>query len=432
MKKMFFLILCFLLAVTVAEAKKNCEVVSGNTKDIGSEIACGDEHFYIIDNDGENIKLLAKYNLYVGLEINQIGPLFDDEWQALNYCNDLEDYDEVAVWPSLSDPGKYYCHTEKELEYDEVRQSSEAVGLTIKDGKYVIRQVGIVYMSDQSFNSTNTNNNSNEIPEDGNIDLKYTEIQEYMDSYLSLLNDEGYNIKDIDLIRLSGFKKLVSAVNGEELDLGLDGYQFDWDDIQWERIGMSEKEPNLLHINIKENIPKEYNWIYSTTYWLGSYLVDNYHHESYDTFMTTIGDLCAVNRGCSGFVKFGAGIRPVLTVAAEDVSYIIKTKTDGNGEIKVSKSASNGGETIKFEITPKKGYVLGEVKVTDSSGKAVVFNDYTFTMPYANVLIEASFLPDNPKTKTFISLFIIVLFVISAILCIKAKEILEYRNKKTE
>ena len=43
---------------------------SNGTADIGDEIALGDEHFYVISNDGTNINALAKYNLNVGGEYN--------------------------------------------------------------------------------------------------------------------------------------------------------------------------------------------------------------------------------------------------------------------------------------------------------------------------------------------------------------------------
>ena len=46
--------------------KKAYSVVSGDLETVGSEIAIGDEHFYIISSDEDSITILAKYNLYVG------------------------------------------------------------------------------------------------------------------------------------------------------------------------------------------------------------------------------------------------------------------------------------------------------------------------------------------------------------------------------
>ena len=42
------------------------KVVSGDINTVGSEIAIGDEHFYIISSDETNVNMLSKYNLHVG------------------------------------------------------------------------------------------------------------------------------------------------------------------------------------------------------------------------------------------------------------------------------------------------------------------------------------------------------------------------------
>lgn len=77
--------------------------------------------------------------------------------------------------------------------------------------------------------------------------------------------------------------------------------------------------------------------------------------------------------------------------------YDIETKTDGNGSVEVV-NTSKADEEINFVVTPEEGYVLGEVKVTDSAGNVVIFKDNTFTMPSSDVLIEVKFLPSNPDT----------------------------------
>ncbi len=66
MKKRLLLILLviILLPITV-NAKEYCTIVKGG-KTIGSEIKCGDDYFYVVGNDGEDIKLLSKYSLNVG------------------------------------------------------------------------------------------------------------------------------------------------------------------------------------------------------------------------------------------------------------------------------------------------------------------------------------------------------------------------------
>ncbi len=95
--------------------------------------------------------------------------------------------------------------------------------------------------------------------------------------------------------------------------------------------------------------------------------------------------------------------------------YLVETKTDGNGEVKASRVRANDGDAIEFTVTPKEGYVLGEVKVTDSNGNVVIFTDYKFTMPSADVLIEATFIPINPNTSAISVTLIVILSIIFGI-----------------
>lgn len=97
-------------------------------------------------------------------------------------------------------------------------------------------------------------------------------------------------------------------------------------------------------------------------------------------------------------------------------SYQIQTKTDGNGTIKVETSSFKGFE-VNFTIEPKEGYVLDAVKVIDKDGNILTFTDYTFTMPSADVTIEASFkkAPINPNTKVGIAAGLLVMVSLVAI-----------------
>ena len=117
--------------------------------------------------------------------------------------------------------------------------------------------------------------------------------------------------------------------------------------------------------------------------------------------------------------------------------YNIETKVlSGNGTIKAINIA-NSGDEITFEVIPDTGYVPGEVKVTDASGNVVYFYDYTFTMPNADVLIEATFVKEeskitdviNPETIGGASIMLIaIILVISLTIAIintkKAKDLM--------
>ena len=91
MKKLLFVILIMMCIPFYVSAKEYCKVVSGNGKNIGSEIACGTEHFYVLSNDNNQIRMLAKYNLYTGYTIESylIEKEEGDTRTDYQYCDDL-------------------------------------------------------------------------------------------------------------------------------------------------------------------------------------------------------------------------------------------------------------------------------------------------------------------------------------------------------
>ena len=110
------------------------------------------------------------------------------------------------------------------------------------------------------------------------------------------------------------------------------------------------------------------------------------------------------------------GIQPPSTVMIYySYPFLINKNIQGEGNIEATYDTAWEGTTVKFTVEPKPGYVLGEVKVTDANGNVVIFTDYTFTMPSADVTIEATFIPINPNTKTFTLYLAIVLGGISLI-----------------
>lgn len=118
----------------------------------------------------------------------------------------------------------------------------------------------------------------------------------------------------------------------------------------------------------------------------------------------------------------GRGLGGQILFEEYGFKYIIETKTDGNGTIDSRKTTVNGGEEVEFIVSPKEGYVLGAVKVTDTDGNIVTFTDYKFTMPNANVIIEATFIPENsipenPNTKTFVSYILIFVALTAGLSC---------------
>ena len=116
-----------------------------------------------------------------------------------------------------------------------------------------------------------------------------------------------------------------------------------------------------------------------------------------------------------------------ITIPTNELKYLIKTKTDGNGTIEVVDN-SLGGEEIKFKITAEKEYVLGSLLIKTDSGEEVEFSkgefiensDATisidknkFTMPFENVTIIANWRKKkkkkNPNTGDMIVMLVIAL-----------------------
>lgn len=105
-----------------------------------------------------------------------------------------------------------------------------------------------------------------------------------------------------------------------------------------------------------------------------------------------------------------------------DGIYNITTKTDGNGIVESTKVQAGWGEEIQFTVTANEGYVLNEIKVTDANGDVVTFTENTFTMPNADVLIEATFSVKNPETYAFISIAVVIILGLSVFLTVKFKK----------
>lgn len=108
--------------------------------------------------------------------------------------------------------------------------------------------------------------------------------------------------------------------------------------------------------------------------------------------------------------------------------YSVDTKENDNGSITVDKESSKNGEIVKFTVQPKEGYKLDKVIVTDEQGNKIVVTDNSFTMPNANVTIEAIFVVDNPNTSVFLSIAVacIIAFACYFFIVLKNMKIKQY------
>ena len=110
------------------------------------------------------------------------------------------------------------------------------------------------------------------------------------------------------------------------------------------------------------------------------------------------------------------------------LKYNINTKINGNGTVTAKQTVADSGEEVTFTVEPKEGYVLDEVKVTDANGNVVVFTDYTFTMPSADVTIEATFIKEVDNSETSDSTIMMFIATMSILIFIAAN----YKRKVLE
>lgn len=547
MKKILYTIMLFLICIGITNAAK-CNVVSGTGKNIGDEIACGTEHFYVISNDGTNVKMLSKYNLLAGMSYERIqieNKTYETPQEFYNisilkeklnqgyYIYDdyeTEEYLEYILKKELGYDNKTLIFEDKNITFHEYLNSKEVKELFADgyemEGAYSYNEECLdnqackskyyggafsksiyyenkiiifdepvdsrtqsieeyieyheeyqdymnkgyefyeyyydtytyvedttsttyrlysgvsLYIEDENFKEkvyqdetaigAHGDEKGNPIPEEIGItepmymtgeidenaystyfyDITYYDDDDayyYLDAYNYTLESEGFNIVDINTLTVGELNELVKSITSKELPLA------EWYENATEtKYNQMTGSDYLVLGSIKESIPSEYSWLWGTTYWLRTM------DDSYNLFFVdTLGELCSTYY-CQPAV--GAGLRPVVTISAKDLIYSVTTKTDGNGIIESTHVHAEKGEIIKFVITPNEGYVLSEVKVTDEKGNVITFTENTFTMPEANVTIEATFTVENSETSTSNIVIATILLIISCTIFYKFKK----------
>lgn len=429
MKKILLLVL--LLLPLVVYGQEHCKVVSGNGKDIGSEIVCGTEHFYIVDSNENELKVFAKYNLYTGAIIykEEIKKEANDQRTDEEYCNDLAASKNGKVRRDgfYNDVG--YCFYQVEITDDKVVQKEEAKSAHWdSEGNYLYPQVGDMYPSTTNIHvSLDELDNFSKIGDsyfyNFEIDLSNVVEENYSNDFgpsnypLSLvkykryLEENGFAVNDINLMSLSDINSIVERIANKSLPLK------QWSDDIPEISGNSFPPMEMVFGDLHPYIPDEYNWLYSTTYWNrteysappSSNIANG--NTRYMIFVSALGKICGSGFNyCVPVIRLGCGIRPIITIPNK-LQYLIKTETDGNGTIEVVSNAL-GEEVITFKTNANKEYELESITITSDSGESIkfdkgniIYNDdgtisvdkNKFTMPFENVTIKASWKKETIK-----------------------------------
>lgn len=341
MKNRKFLVLLLLFMLPVIADAKSCTVVKGTGNNIGDEIACGSEHFYVLEKNDDNIKLLSKYNLYVGEKIEKdpeiynietSGDLDAAEYDAYTHCVELQEgnpdkiVETTGKYNSEGEANEFFCRIFTPLEYDKVKQSKLAIGLYPNAKKEVAYPIyGSVYL-DVGVGENEFDENLDLIPENSPFNT-------YLSGYKTTLTDIGVDVLDIGFIKKSGIENFINSVSDKEITIPT---YYPGDPSVESGKSMWEEDGYYFHnyglyitkFNIKEYVPAKYSWIYGTSYWVGSATALLAEDEYYDEFLTTVGDYCSYTRGCR-ISNMGIGLRPVITISADEID-VINPKTSDN------------------------------------------------------------------------------------------------------
>lgn len=315
-KLILFSILLTFVAPLIVDASA-CEVVSGTGKNLGDEIVCGTEHFYVLTNKNNKISMLSKYNLYVGDKIEKQGDYFDNYMQADAYCATLPTYDEGRVLTTTKydltggDP-KYFCRVYTPLEYTSVKQSELAKGLYPTGNMEVAYPIYGALFLDEEVKDGEFDENYNMVPEK-------SPFKEYFEGYKETLIDLGVEVIDIDFIKRDGIQSILDQVATSKIVIPTEVDYMEATDAEhpaWTPEEYEDYDMQFAKVNIGEYLPQKYKWLIGTSFWSGT--AGHISEEYYDEFLTTVGDYCSYDRGC-WMNKIGIGLRPVVTISTSQI-----------------------------------------------------------------------------------------------------------------
>lgn len=84
------------------EKEKIIKVIKGDGTQLGDEICIGEECFYVLSNDGENVRMLAKYNLFVGSQSTLYND-YDRDFGHISYSSPSTNLQDKKMLGALYD-----------------------------------------------------------------------------------------------------------------------------------------------------------------------------------------------------------------------------------------------------------------------------------------------------------------------------------------
>ena len=270
------LIMCVFFIPCIVNAEKQadyCKALSGDGKSIGSEIQCGTEHFYIVENKNNTIKMLAKYSLNVGDTIDyfdvtgeqpEIG-MGDYDTDGVNFCNNLayeKGYSFYISYPVVVDGNRENykkivgCRVYDKLNPEHVQQDSRAIGTKLDgNGKSILPLYGITYMNPKWGYEAVVEHNyySNEYDQNGDLIIEGTVFEDYLYGYKTELLRQNIAVSDVSFITLDRTINLLKAISNKNVEVVLDYEDYD--------PGDPNVDPAAVHIgkmDINQYIPNNH------------------------------------------------------------------------------------------------------------------------------------------------------------------------------
>lgn len=274
-------------------------------------------------------------------------------------------------------------------------------------------------------------------------------ISNYIYEYVDLLR-EKYTVSDINLMTYNDVMHILTAINPYGVTFDDDNYLLSGDDdsiFEWEEGTYDE---DSLHgysywfTSMLNYIPEQYKWLYDSTYWLATSWIWNssspdtdplgnegfYYGLNYQFFINTQGNLCSIDGHC-GQITIPAGIRPVITMAADQFS--LNETFDINGTVRWidNNNASNirplkstihlfrnGVEIASTEVTKGEEddlwhFTFANLRKYDDEGNEYVYSLSQNDIPqYSSNINDFNIInrygPDNPNTIDHIAIYGII------------------------
>ena len=197
----------------------NLWIASGNINTVGSEVCISDQCFYVIDNDGEKVTMLAKYNLHVGYSVTN--PVSSTSYSSNDYkVSNLTYVNNSAYVLPLAPPNLDSNATITTLESPTGIQSVDAKGMT-ENYPYI----GVIRFSESMYWRKSIDGVLSLIPSYGTSYPAYiydsnSLLYNYVENYKNYLIDFGVNVSDARLIKYEEINDLgctmLSCANAPE------------------------------------------------------------------------------------------------------------------------------------------------------------------------------------------------------------------------